>query len=87
MELFLYVLFEKYIHILALEMASPGSQHCARCIGALSVPVRRRLSAFKTHDMQINDVLELVADKPLRPTTNSKPRFLSHKQFAVRNRK
>jgi len=28
-------LFEKYIHILALEMASPGNRHCANCIGAL----------------------------------------------------
>jgi len=24
------------IYILALEMASPGNQHCANCIGALS---------------------------------------------------
>ena len=23
-----YILFEKYIYILALEMASPGNQHC-----------------------------------------------------------
>jgi len=26
-----YILFEKYIYILALEMASPGNQHCANC--------------------------------------------------------
>jgi len=32
-------LFEKYIHILALEMASPGNQHSANCIGALSFPI------------------------------------------------
>ena len=31
-----YILLEKYIYILALEMASPGNQHCANCIGALS---------------------------------------------------
>jgi len=31
-----YILFEKYIHILALEMASPGNRHCASCIGTLS---------------------------------------------------
>jgi len=30
--------FEKYIYILALEMASPGNQHCAHCIGTLSLP-------------------------------------------------
>jgi len=30
------ILFEKYIYILALEVASPRSQHCANCIGTLS---------------------------------------------------
>ena len=35
MILFPYILFEKYIHILALEMASPEKQHCANCIGTL----------------------------------------------------
>jgi len=34
-----YILFEKYIYILALEMASPGNRHCANCIGALSFPI------------------------------------------------
>ena len=34
-----YVLFEKLIYILALEMASPGNQHCANSIGTLSFPV------------------------------------------------
>jgi len=34
-----YILFEKYIYILALEMASPGNQHCANCIGTLPFPV------------------------------------------------
>jgi len=29
-----YILFEKYIYILALEMASPGNQHCASRIGS-----------------------------------------------------
>jgi len=27
------------MYILALEMASPGNQHCASCIGTLSLPV------------------------------------------------
>jgi len=31
-----YILFEKCIYILALEMASRGNQHCANCIGILS---------------------------------------------------
>jgi len=33
-----YVLSEKYTSILALEMASPGNQNCANCIGTLSFP-------------------------------------------------
>jgi len=36
--LLLYILFEKYVHILALEMASPGNRHCANCIGIRSFP-------------------------------------------------
>jgi len=35
----LYFLFEKYIYILALEMASAGNRHCASCIGTLSFPI------------------------------------------------
>jgi len=31
-----YFISEKYISILALEIASPGNQHCANCIGTLS---------------------------------------------------
>jgi len=38
MKLFPYILFEKCIYILALEMASPGYRHCASCIGTLSFP-------------------------------------------------
>ena len=34
-----YILFDRYIYILALEMASPGNQHCDNCIGTLSFPV------------------------------------------------
>jgi len=29
---------EKYVDISALEMAGPGNQHCANCIGTLSSP-------------------------------------------------
>jgi len=36
---FPYILFEKYIHILALIMASPGNQHCAIRIGTVSFPI------------------------------------------------
>jgi len=34
-----YFLLEKYIDILALEMAGPWNQHCANCIGTVSCPV------------------------------------------------
>ena len=30
---------KKNIQILALEIASPGNQHCANCIGTLSFPM------------------------------------------------
>ena len=33
------ILFEKYVNILALELASPGNRHCANCIGFLSLSV------------------------------------------------
>jgi len=36
-----YILFEKYIYILALEMDSPGNLHCANCIDTLLL-LRRR---------------------------------------------
>jgi len=32
-------LFEKYINILALKVASPGNRHCASCIGTLLFPI------------------------------------------------
>jgi len=40
MKLLQYILFEKYINILALGMASAGNRHCANCIGTLSFPAR-----------------------------------------------
>jgi len=36
-----YILFEKHVNFLALEMVSPGNQHCANCIGTLSFPIVR----------------------------------------------
>jgi len=38
-----YVLFGKYINILAFEMASPGNRHCANCIGTLPFPLKPRV--------------------------------------------
>jgi len=37
----LYISFEKYTYILALEMASPWNQHCANCIGKLSFRIAK----------------------------------------------
>jgi len=34
-----HILSEKYIYILALEMAGPGNRHCASFIGTLSFPI------------------------------------------------
>ena len=33
------VLFEEYIDILVLEVASPGNRLCAICVGTLSFPI------------------------------------------------
>jgi len=44
-KLFPYILFEKYIYILSLEMASPGNQHWVSCIGALSFPIGINISS------------------------------------------
>jgi len=59
-----YILFEKYTYISALEMASPGNQHCASCIGALFVlysgqklarrEVLRRTKKTSSHTVSIN---------------------------------
>ena len=43
-----YILFEKYIYILALEMASPGNRHCASCIGTLSFPIASSFTCVDT---------------------------------------
>jgi len=38
-KLLTYILFKKYIYILALEMASPENQNCVNCIGTFSFPI------------------------------------------------
>ena len=40
------ILLEKYIYILASEMASPSNQHCANCIGTLSFPITDRVGVM-----------------------------------------
>ena len=39
-----YILFKKYIHIFALQMACPRNRHCANCIGTLSFPIAADIS-------------------------------------------
>jgi len=34
-----YILFEKYIYILALKMSSRRNEHCANCVGSLPFPI------------------------------------------------
>jgi len=46
MKLLPYILFEKHTYISALEMASPGNQHCANCVGTLSFPVECDMRLF-----------------------------------------
>ena len=38
-----HIFFEKNISISALEIASVGNRHCAKCIGALSFPIRHEV--------------------------------------------
>ena len=45
MKLLQYILFEKYISILALGVASLENQHCASCIGTLSFHIARVATA------------------------------------------
>jgi len=40
-----YILFENYICILVSEMARPGNQHCANCIGTLSFTMSQTLTS------------------------------------------
>ena len=72
-----YILFETQIYILALEMASPGNQHCANCIGTLSFPMQldKRLSNGTLRDLrrkvkEKKEELEGRAHTGLGPSAN-----------------
>jgi len=61
--LLLYILFEKkYIHILALEMARPGNQHCANCIGTLSFPLNRDNNTLREYARLLSHIPDNTAD-------------------------
>ena len=79
-----YVIFEKYIYILALEMASSGNQHCASCIGTLAFPMTRSLHAgfcFQGRPVghaphcrhHATFILEIYCNKLLRSTRSQRP--------------
>jgi len=68
-----YILFEKYIYILALEMASPGKQHGANCIGTLSFNIflmRKQTKAQNLVDRSFNNLFfrNFVKNPPPSPT-------------------
>ena len=48
-KLLLYIFVQKYIQLLALEIASPGNQHCANCIGTLSFPISSHVYKWIRH--------------------------------------
>jgi len=58
-----YILFEKNIYILALEMAGPGNQHCASCIGTLSFPVSQSTDLICRYKY-LQEALSAIADGP-----------------------
>jgi len=67
-----YILFEKYIYISALEMASPGKQHCANCIGTLSFNIflmRKQTKAQNLVDRSFNNLFfrNFVKNPPPAP--------------------
>jgi len=44
----IHLLLLLLLYILALEMVSPGNQHCAYCIGTLEFPIRSRWSRTRS---------------------------------------
>ena len=44
-----YFIWKKYIYTLAFDIASPGNQHCANCIGTLSFAIVGSVTAHGTH--------------------------------------
>ena len=68
-----YILFEKCINILALEMTSPENQHCANCIGTLSFPIGRILlmqccglkgSPYSITERRVPELIPVLGSQP-----------------------
>ena len=51
--------------MLALEMASPGNQHCANCIGTLSFPIGCRLFVSRRRRFLLQTMSGSSSNKPL----------------------
>jgi len=56
-------LFEKYIYILSLEMASAGNQRCANCIGTLSFPASAAAAAAALSNRRRDPMKELSSGR------------------------
>jgi len=68
MKLLQYILFEKCIYILALEMASPGNQHCTNCIGTLLFPIGNMHGRFGEDRMYSSRDMLMVTDRQIWPS-------------------
>ena len=69
-----YILFEKYIHILALEMASPENQHCINCIGTLSFAiVTVHIDAINQGQRSCGSTVRVETDGRTRPIALPSP--------------
>jgi len=58
-----YILFEKYICISALEMASPENQHCTNCIGTLSFLIIYKHDVMHKSEVGLHNILHCQAHK------------------------
>jgi len=64
-----YILFEKYVNILALQVASPENRHCANCIGTLSYPMSVVISHYRrTQRMTMSSMLKPTVTPSTTPT-------------------
>jgi len=84
---FIYLL-EKYMYILALEMASRGNQHCASCIGTLSFPIWActRLCAHTRVSTRSVDVPLWHPSARLKQTLHDCSLKLSYSAYSERSR-
>jgi len=71
-----YILFQKYINILALAVACPGNRHCAKCIGTLSFPMQ--MSAHAQRRKIHNRNQEMAAGRRRLTTGHHHQHFAKH---------